>query len=243
MIGMALMAVLMCVGFASCSEEEPDGGDSSNEKKLTKLASADSHYSFTFTYDDKGRLSKVTEISDYSDEESYLWGDNAIKCESFTITLENGLAQHENGGREEYVYTYNQSDRLLECNDMEFMWDGDKLVSVTEVEMPNSDYETTTEIRFTYEETCRKGYNPYITGMLSIGSSKYLYIGHPELLGLRTKQLPKSVTSTRTNRYNTSSETTNFSYEFDKEGYISKMKIEEIYEGESSTNTVTLTWE
>ena len=79
--------------------------------------------------------------------------------------------------------------------------------------------------------------------MLGISSSGYLYLGHPELIGLRIKQLPKSVTSTRTSRSNTINETTNFSYEFDKEGYISKMIIENIYEGESSTNTFTLTWE
>ena len=40
MIGMAMMAVLMGVGFASCSKENPDGNeDFSNEKKLVKIVS------------------------------------------------------------------------------------------------------------------------------------------------------------------------------------------------------------
>ena len=191
----------------------------------------------------------ATEVSNYSDNESFLWGDNAIKCGTATYTLENGLVKRDDSDWKKFVYSYNQSNRLIKCEyehadtEVNFMWDGDKLVSVTKVEDPNSNYTTTTEIRFTYGETCKKGYNPYITAMLGISSSGYLYLGHPELIGLRIKQLPKSVTSTRTSRSNTINETTNFSYEFDKEGYISKMIIENIYEGESSTNTFTLTWE
>ena len=42
MFGMAAIAVLMGVGFASCSKENPDGSeDFSNEKKLVKLVSKD----------------------------------------------------------------------------------------------------------------------------------------------------------------------------------------------------------
>ena len=81
--------------------------------------------------------------------------------------------------------------------------------------------------------------------MVGVGSSDWLYCAHPELLGLRTKQLPKSATRNRT--YNDtgykSSITALFSYEFDKDGYISKITIIETYEGETSTDTYLLTWE
>lgn len=250
MFGMAMMAVLMGVGFTSCSKEDPDGGDFSNEKKLVKMAqSGSSSVSITFTYDEKGRMIEATEVSDYSNNESFLWGDNAIKCDGVTFTLENGLVQCEDSEWKKFVYSYNQSNRLTKCEyehhdaEVSYLWDGDKLVSVTEIENPNSDYETTTDITVTYEKSCKKGFNPYLTGMLGIGSSYYLYLGHPELLGLRTKQLPKTVSRNRTSAYNTSSEITSFSYEFDKDGYISKMIIEETYDGESSSATITLTWE
>ena len=246
---LALVTIVMSASFTSCSKENPEGNeDFSNEKKLVKLASA-GLVSVTFTYDEKGRMVKADEVSNYSDSESFMWGDDAIKCENATIVLENGLVQRENLKWTKYVYFYNQSNRLIEyeregsTDEISFIWDGDKLVSITEIENPNSDYTSTTDITITYEKSCKRGYNPYFIGSLGIGASTYLSFGHPELWGLRTKQLPKTVTRTRTSRYDTISETTNFSYEFDKDGYISKMIIEETYEGESSRATFTLTWE
>ena len=56
---------------------------------------------------------------------------------------------------------------------------------------------------------------------------------------MRTNQLPSSITWTYNDYYNgTESETTTLTYEFDKDGYISKIKAP----GEE-TFTYTLTWE
>ena len=94
MIGMALMAVLMCVNFTSCSEDDdPTGVKNENGidvggKKLVKIVdkSEDGYYSetYTFSYDDKGRLVFATvmeEEGNYSSIESFdfIWGGDVIK--------------------------------------------------------------------------------------------------------------------------------------------------------------------
>ena len=58
-----------------------------------------------------------------------------------------------------------------------------------------------------------------------------LFIAHPEIAGMRTNQLPDTYTS--------DDDEISLSYEYDKEGYISKIKLEN---ADGDTDTYTLTW-
>ena len=264
-IGMALFAFLMGVNFASCSsdddptEEKEEGGVVVSGKKLVKIVgkSADNSYSetYTFSYDNKGRLIEATESyegdrNNYTETYQFTWGDNAIKVistfndsnsnytgtDTYTITLKNGLAQNNEDGNS---FIYSNSNRIIKCtsNDKygggEFsaIWDGDKLVSISEEDQ----YDAT----LTYGTSCKKGYFPFVATMLANDADAALFMAHPEIAGMRTNQLPTKKTSTD----NYGSEISTLTYEFDKEGYISKIVGEEISNGSTETYTYTLTWQ
>ena len=57
-----------------------------------------------------------------------------------------------------------------------------------------------------------------------------LFMAHPEIAGMRTNQLP--------NTYSPGDEEFSLTYEYDKEGYISKIKTKDSY----GSATYTLTW-
>ena len=112
-------------------------------------------------------------------------------------------------------------------------WDGDKLTSVTSYDEDNSlEYKQT----ITYNGCCNAGYNPLI---VDIVCKDVLTYAHPELFGLRSTQLPSSIT-TESDEVWIETGTRNYEYEFDEAGYITKIvgKVEtEIVE------TWTVTWE
>ena len=251
----------MCANFASCSKDDDaantdvggndEGGNQEvtvSEKKLVKMVSNEDTY--TFSYDDEGRLSSVTEIDIDGNttrkyEYQFIWGDNAIKEiirdddgdeQSCTFILTNGLVQTCDGGND--TFSYNSSNRLIKIDykqdyydyRTEVIWDKDKLVSIVDYYNGKTEYDTT----FTYGATCKKGYYPLIPDDVYWD---LLFVAHPEIAGMRTTQLP--TTYTERNAYNDTKFTTNISYEFDKEGYISKIKYE--YKNGNSY-TYTLTW-
>ncbi|MBO5250379.1 MAG: DUF4595 domain-containing protein [Bacteroidaceae bacterium] len=275
MIGMALFAVLMCVNFASCSsdddddstEEKEEGGVVVSGKKITKIVGQTEGGSYletyTFSYDNKGRLVKAVEKEQEdnytsTDTFDFIWGDDAIKVtekstysgssstytESYTLILNNGLVQYEDYGDDDGVgtYTYNSSNRLIKFSDggswaETAIWDGDKLVSKTD---------GSEEGKLSYGKSCKKGYFPLIASIMEAGECNILYMAHPEIAGMRTTQCPTSITWTDTDDYSggTDSETKNITYEFDKDGYISKITIKTTYKDDSTdTATLTLTWE
>lgn len=270
LIGMALFAVLMCVNFAACSSdddptEEPgkeEGGVVVSGKKLTKIVgkSGDGPYSetYTFSYDNKGRLIEAIVVEEeigYKDTETYrfTWGDDAIKTSwtsnnssssySCTLILKNGLVQYEDYGDNDGVgtYTYNSSNRLIKFSDDDdywtttAIWDGDKLVSI-------SDSENNATLK--YGNSCKKGYFPFVATMMEAGESVILFIAHPEIAGMRTTQLPTSLTWADEGYGETTSETTTMEYELDKEGYISKIiGKKKNSDGSTEAFTYTLTWQ
>lgn len=226
--------------------DDSDGGDFSNEKKLIKLASSDDFF-ISFTYDDQERLIEAKRSDGY--KQAMTWGDDAVKLsaierydgieyiDSYTLSLSNGLVQNccfDN--YQPYIAVYNQSDRLIKWGDSDseirISWEGDKLVSATEYDEYGYIYDYT----ITYEKSCRKGYFP-LSIIMDLEFNFYLYFAHPELLGLRTSQLPASVTYT----YDDNSSSTHiYSYEFDNDGYISKVTESS---GDSIYGILTLTWE
>ena len=260
MIGMALSAVLMCANLTSCGsdeENEPkeDGGIVVGGKKVTKLVATydDGFENYTFSYDNKDRLieaerSEEYGINKYTYQYQFIWGDGAIKvrrcesgsssCSNYTLNLENGLVQTEDYGHRAATYTYNSSNRLVNFSDgndwiISAIWDGDKLVSTSEPD----DWEGCDAI-ITYEKSCKKGYFPLMATMMDISNCQILFIVHPELAGIRTSQLPAKITW---DYKHFESETSTFSYEFDKDGYVTKI-IEQNIDG-TIHGTYTLSWE
>ena len=244
LVGMALFAVLMCVNFASCSssDDEPTEEKDENEvvvsgKKIAKIISESEEWkeTRTFSYDDKGRLIKSTETDEYDNEKNtrtyqFIWGDDVIKCSgdnNYTFTLKNGLVQSD----ELHTYSYNKSNRLVKVetsySTATAIWDGDKLMSISD---DDGDDRT-----FAYEKTCKKGNFPFAANMID---DCELFIAHPEIVGSLTTQLPASLTEI--DGYSGDKETATFAYEFDKEGYISKITAKAT---DGSTETYTLTWE
>ena len=243
-IGMALFVVLMCVNLASCSssdddptEEPEEGGVVVSGKKIAKVVSVTEPEGWketrTFAYDDKGRLIKSTEIDEFDNQKNtrtyqFIWGDDAIKCtgdNSYTLSLKNGLAQNSD---KDHVYSYNNSNRLAKVKTSyettTAIWDGDKLVSISE---------DGHDITLTYKESCKKGYFPFTASLIE-GSYDDIFMAHPELVGTRTTQLPASQT------WEDENETATYSYEFDKDGYISIIKGKS---SSGSTQIITLTWQ
>ena len=69
MSGLAFIVILLSGSFTSCSKgENPENdGDYSNEKKLVRFVdtSGEESYTYTFSYDEKGRLTKAESIQEY----------------------------------------------------------------------------------------------------------------------------------------------------------------------------------
>lgn len=256
LLGMAAIAVLMGVGFASCSKENPSGNGNEtpektedffyNEKKLVKetweSGSGSTGY-YIYEYDDKGRLTRFMSDSGWGSKGiEYIWGDDAIQ----EIGNGNDIYTVKDGLIQDGDITYNKSNRPVEIqnwddNKTTLIWDSDKLMSIVD-----GVYLTT----LTYGEPCKKGYFPYNPLYLEMP----LAWAHPELFGIRTKQLPATITEkydgfnyegTLTGGYVA---TSTYTYEFDKDGYIVKTieqynKVSQDGTKTSYTYTTLYTWE
>ena len=223
---MALVTICMCVNFTACSSgDDADSGGFAGERKLVKMVMGDGDDTdvVAFNYDNQGRLVEI-------DGETYIWGNNTIQAGGTIYTIENGLIQQresksyyddENSIR---IYTYDNAGR---CND-NMVWDGDRLAL---------GYLGDYKYKYNYTGvTCKKGFLP-IWHMAFVEDP--LLVVHPELIGAYTRQLPTS--ATYTNFINPSQEggAITYEYEFDSEGYISKI-IEKSDRG--YTYSYTLTW-
>ena len=247
-IGMALFAVLMCVNFASCSSSDDDPTEEKEEgevvvgsKKLAKIVGTGvyKNKSFTFSYDNKGKLveSIYTEGDDGKIDvvnKKYTWSDNSIKVDrssdQYSYTIENGIVKLKKSSDDSATFSYNQSNRIVKIGDAKTIdWNNDKLTSITSANGWNKS--------LIYDKSCKKGYFPFIAEM--IGAGDIIFMAHPEIVGMKTTQLPSTMTMTYDyGVYGKGTDITHFNYEFDNEGYISKISGE--VNGEPYT--YTLTW-
>ncbi len=240
---MALVAILLCVNFTSCSkddgptEEPEEGGVVVSGKKLTKIYASMGANSatYSFNYDNQGRLIQSDFSEEYEgnkDSKSYqfVWGDDVIKVSrvngsSFTLNLNNKLVRNSDNGA---TFSYNSSNKFIKGKDnyeINVIWDGEKLVSISDQDA---------DATLTYgNKSCKKGYFPFPASMIDF-CCEMLFMAHPEIAGMLTTQLPETLTWD----YGTESETATFTYEFDNEGYISKITTKE----DSDITTYSLTW-
>ena len=252
----------------AASDQGGNGGTS--EKRLTRavINNYDNGETSTsdYTYDDQGRLIKCV-VSNGSYGTStilYEWRDNTIfvRCSTttdvtydyfYTYTLNSkGLVETVDYSTNtsdvvlRYTYSYDASNRITgtELNSGTFtsVWAGDNLISWKTSD--NYSYEITN----TYggEPYDKKGY--FLLGLYCIYSDGVLLTIYPELFGARSKQLP--VKSQQIHNKGTQYQTETvyeYAYEFDRDGYISKMTTTSVITTATTTTTTTavstLIWE
>ena len=272
LIGMALLAV--CVSFASCSDDdEPsknDDGVITNQKQLVELRMTDEDGESVITeysYDGKGKLLSANRIdSDYDKEEyTITWGANKIieskAGSAITYTLENGLIAHtsdsDGGDLDNIDFTYNANKQLIKLINLHevsddysytitqsYTWQGEKLTKLilTDTEN-NSQYNDENINELSYSGKTCKGYLPIM--VWSVDDLRPLLEAHPELAGMRCNQLPDKIYS-KSDNYE---ETVQYTYTFDKDGYlescteVSTYKRLDINETRTETTIYTFTWE
>lgn len=261
MIGTALLAVLVCVNFTSCGDDDDNPMENPNPdvvvpggKKLVKMVSDEET---RFYYDSEGRLIQTKnnwteETGNGCETCDIFWeGDNVTVNVtqtlsdgysnefSYTFVLNDGLVQscyRNNYDYDYFNYTYyydsdklvKQENAYMDCN---IEWNGDKIVQI-------SDNEET--IKFTYGSTCKNGYFPFFVEYLTEeGFFDNIFQAQPQLLGMQTKQLPTSITTISGQDGVIETSNMSLTYEFDAEGYISKIICKKNGRGSS----IKLYWE
>ena len=262
LIGMALLAIVMCVNFTSCSddEEEPsknDDGVITNQKLLIELrmTNEDGVSITEYSYGSNGKLISATNTEQYDGSThtstyTVTWGANKIiesrNGEAITYTLENGLITHtsdsDGGDLDNTDFTYNVNNQLVklqydEEDYLSYTWQGEKL---TKMAWSFSD-EDIHELSYS-GKTC-KGYLPIM--VWSVDDLRPLLEAHPELAGMRCNQLPDKIYS----KDEIDETTEQYTYTFDKDGYVESCTEVSTYkrldnnETRTETTIYTFTWE
>lgn len=257
LIGMAILAV--CVTFASCSSDDDeeltknDNGIITNQKRLKQIKINTTL--LDFTYDSKGRLTCATRTWKDGDQDitNYVWGSNIIMAEddynTDTYILDKNLVRSVTFGSDyNYTFTYNSSNQLIadqvigeyETYKRTYTWDNGKISKITTT---SGDYSNESVGEFIYSGKTCKGYFPLYVSYVLYEDDNYIFCAHPELIGMHCSQLPDKV------YYKNSESTYEYSYTFDKDGYVESCT--EVYTDKSpSSNTTetyttiyTFTWE
>ena len=256
-----LVAAFTGGGFTSCDKV---GGDeaSAKEKKLVKFVYGGSES--TFKYDAQGRLIQMlgkSPASGLNEEYTYVWGENTVDItlkmkiegdgtgeelvETGTLNLKDGLATRISGdgmllGRT--AFTYDASDRLTGfvgfVSAISLTWDGDKMMSMRDAALTGS----LSVLTYTYEpDIMTKGHNPLIALELT---TNYLFMAHPELAGISSQYLPSGRVRKDVMTDSQYTWISDYTYEFDKDGYVTKIIDTCEINGEDAGDTVyALTWE
>ena len=221
-------AILLVFCFTSCDKvNTPEPG----EKKLVKFSSlerftADPSNGYTFVYDNNDRLVSATVKYDSTVIYNFIWESNVITVnktsntgsapQSYKFVLENNLVQYsEKGNNERCTFKYNSANKFIESSDGNSAeWDGDKFMKFKENRI---------ECILSYGTICNKGYLPFTATVIPPAECTVLYLAHPEIGGIRTNQLPSSMDLYLAGK---KSSTMNFEYEFDQDGYVTKILSE-----------------
>lgn len=274
-IGMTLLGIMLCINFNSCSNNDEDNitpnnnGLVTNQKKLIqmkKVSTNDYDTNITnFVYDLQNKLISISEIryadSNYPDtlNRNYTWGANIIisrsksSADQFIYNIDNNLVK-------EYLYetsnknsfTYNPKKQLIKIQDsyyekeINLTWENDKIINFNELRLENG-YITNYECSY-YDQTC-KGYFPLYIYLLNLYIGNEIFFANPELIGMRSPYLPKQIIS-KENYYDNIEYIYEYTYTFDKEGYIEsctkETKRKDLINNTEQTEFLTIytfTWE
>ena len=242
LLGMALLALIMSIGFVACSSSDNDdnNGDGGNSpKKLTKVITSygdgDKGAEF-FSYDTNGKLKSY-----YGGEDTYTfnWSDDIVTItnntdgKTETCYIADNLIRNSTVYNTKYYYNDNNKLTKIQTNfhTDSVKWDGDKITEQYYI--------------FSYSGKTCKGFNPVIWV-----SSKNLFYGNywlsacPELIGAKSNQLPDGFKY----KNNDNKKEAKISYTFDSEGYVTEFIIQFYNNGASPTSQYVtwkykLTWE
>ena len=245
LIGIALFAIVMCVNFASCSKDTDiltDNEIIAKSKKLIgmKETEGDNTYIWEFSYDSEGKLSSIIYSFDmyggsHRDQQvtRFTWNSFTITAESDyqtrTYTLdENNLVKTIRSDKEtdwsNAQFSYNSSNQLLVADNgtysNKYTWENDEISKINS----NDSYSN-----IIYSGKTCKGYFPLYNYYNDI------FYAHPELIGLRNLQLPEQIFD----KYGDSEYTEEYTYTFDKDGYVKSCTIVETEKNLSSNYTNT----
>lgn len=243
-IGMALLAVVVSMGLASCGNDDDDngGGSLAKGKRLVSIAEIE-HYTTetTFTYDADGKLVKATN-GNTTDE--FAWGENSINItehysryeddKTFVSLANNKISSYIAGSGEDGSCTYS-GNKLVKVRHGEYTWENG---NITKFKTGDDDTYTCTY----YTDKVNK--HPivdiealrlyYAIGGLEYGD-EWLLVAHPSLIGTTNKNLLKSVVGN-------DGWTRSYEYELDKDGYPTKIVETYGYPNDNKT-TYIITWE
>lgn len=213
MIGMAFVAVFLCMACSSDDEGTmPNGpGGDKTEKKLIKFETHNDieHHLFTFSYDEENRVTTILEEGRTYNNPYHIdqiikvkWHTDSINCTKVsygneskaTIVLKNGLITKNTTDYLEkpYYYTYNTSGQISAINygidnshTYTCSWDNGKITRLYDGIFGD-------EIKFEYENKTCKGFFPLYSYFFFLGEFNFMEItfAHPEILGLRNNNLP-----------------------------------------------------
>lgn len=234
--GVSLTTIILCLAFTSCSKFN------SQDYKVKRLVnfsndvdSPDSQNGYTFSYDNNGRLISATVTNDSIVYHNFNWEGNTITVNKtsntgsaplkYKIVMENNLVKYfEKENNDLCTFTYNSANKFVESSYGNYAdWDGDKFIKYTKNKV---------ECILTYGTTCENGYLPFAATLIPPSECTVLYLAHPEIGGMRTNQLPSTIDFYFAGK---KADSMNFNYEFDKDGYITKIINDDV--------SYFLTWE
>lgn len=254
LIETALLAILVCVNFTACSSDTPEPekneeGVIINEKKLVEIIIPEEEVvQEKYFYDDESKLT----MASHRDKSTYIydWDTNTIIEDADlwrkTFSLENNLIisskeiwnsspwgdssisenifKYDTKGLLQSIDYYYNTDFRESCK---IVWEGSKIMQIGDT-------------KFTYSGKTCKGYLPILIWYIS--ESCALFDAHPELIGVRTNQLPDEdfYSYSNTSEYydeiigevckvqDIRESKTKFAYTFDDDGYVKSCTRTEI---------------
>lgn len=253
---MALLAVVMCVNFSSCSEDNEDenGNPIVNGKRLSTVTIEGSYYNdfFSFSYDKEGRLIRVGGSESFT----YSWSENFITItsdgrddrEAKVALNKNGTVKSYDDKWSSFVFQYDSQNYLIKTNETRhdqyrtnihyFQWDKGNL---TKVEEHKSSGESEFEVTQTFDSKMKSNVvmalirgcdNPYDDSIGRGWNMQLLLATHPNICGNFSKNALHSLCAEGLDTY----------FEYDKEEYPTKI-IEKDSEDDEIQAIYTITWE
>lgn len=258
LIGMALLAIVMCVNFTSCDDDDDelnnDNGIITNQKKLMKIEETNGE-TITFSYDKQSRLTSVKDSYLGVENEiiNFNWGNNTIITvsqygEECRYTLSDNLVREEWCDDEISMrFTYDSSNQLKRIDDISrdevwsstYTWNNGKIIRYT---YGTTDDDEPAVYEYTYNGRTCKGWFPNMADeSWDAVNNEYIFYAHPELVGMRNNQLPEQI------KEDNGRVIRKFAYKFDKDGYVESCTEEYTEYTESKLDTYktvyTFTWE
>lgn len=271
LIGMALLAIVLCMNFVSCSDDEPDSNK--NQKHITQIIesfiNSGEKRITTLEYDADGNLTGLDEDGEYYENITYSDNQISITCHDMVESL-NGTWTNRSWTNKYYL----NAGRIIQSEDG---YDGDiyiykyddKNQLVEQIRKSKSGQELVVKYMWNNGNIIKYEF-PVLNGGYVYASTIYTYTNIPSTKGLSLAGLhlrggfynnytaeilyrkgylgvyPKNLVSTFITYNNDNTEKINIAltYSFNNNGYMSNINAKNLIDEESDENcTVKVIWE